>query len=985
MNTVGAEGSYIGRYTEYSSEGVLFPAISKKWVVPDIFKEKMLSGELHTDGIIDFKLKYVPNGYLVTMQSREDTGVHAAITWGVYDILEKDVADQFVKAEKSVFRLDFRPHSYWLRFQIQNQQTVARNLVLELDKHTFQSVDLFLPQEKGYLARRGDFIQRLGDRESRYKNQAFNFAAQPGITIYYLRVDSWLKDVVPLRIWSHEGFQRHKTNQNALLGIIAGIFVCIFFSIFLLYLFVRDRSYIYLSLMTVCGFLLHISSSGFGLQFLWPDYPLLGLYFAGLAFPLSFAFFYFFCRSFIDLELYTPAMDRVVKGLALISLALALATLLLPLNYKKGIMGLILAIDKVYYLPLLYPAILAVRNKDRSGIFLLIGISFFLLSNLEWALSSIDVIPYHLIDYIHLKGAGFLIIMTLALANKINAMKDSLAELNVNLERKVEERTGNLLSKTKELELANEKLKELDRAKTRFFANISHELRTPLSRITAPLDSFLQGDYGKMSKSNRYILASMQRNADRLLRLINNLLDFSKIEARKMKLRVNACDMPELLSYCMANIESAAAHRGIDTVFNDMTRGLIAYVDKDLLEKAVFNLLANAIKFNRKGGSIELRLEAEEDRFWIRVRDTGIGIAEDMHAVIFERFGQADTSSTRKYEGTGIGLALTKEIVDMHRGEIYVQSRPGEGATFTICLPVNKREKGLRSDALGTYTEIDDQWPGRTGDASRLPLPEEREQAGTQDNTVMIVEDNADMRTYLDMLLRKHYATLTADNGKSALEILKTNQVDLVLADLMMPEMDGFEFIRIVRQLDAYANLPIIILTARSDVPDKVEGIDLGANDYLVKPFSPDELLARIRSQMKFRRLREAYLKSGMLGRAKKTVTEESRRKIEVVKKFLDENFIEEISRDGLAEAVEMSPDHLGRMFKQYTGHKISDHLNRKRIAAACKELEETNRKIIDIAFGVGFDSLRTFNKVFLDSVGVNPTNYRKQLTDPSS
>jgi len=340
-------GLYIGRYVDYLSEGPLFEALVDSWALSDIFKKKMLSGRLHSDENVVFSLEHIPGGYRADMQSQEDTQSKASVMWGVNDVQQKQVADQFMKADKRVFRLDFRPHSYWLRFKIQNESTAGRDLVLELDKHTFQSLDLFLPVDGGYQVKRGEFLQSLDSRESGYKNLAFSFTAQPGLSTYYIRVDSWLREVIPLRLWSLKGFQRHKTMQNTLLGIVAGIFICVFFFNFLLYLFVRERSYLYLSLVTVCGFLLHISSSGFGFQFLWPSRPIMGLFVIGIAFPLSFTFFFFFCRSFIDIATYTPRMDRFIGGLAYISLAVGVAILLVPLEYKKGAMGLILAIDKI--------------------------------------------------------------------------------------------------------------------------------------------------------------------------------------------------------------------------------------------------------------------------------------------------------------------------------------------------------------------------------------------------------------------------------------------------------------------------------------------------------------------------------------------------------------------------------------------------------------------------------------------------------------
>jgi signal transduction histidine kinase/DNA-binding response OmpR family regulator len=959
------DGEYIGKHVTVLNEKEVFSWLAPKWNIDEVFKQKMLSGELHSDNQVQLKIVNLPDGYRAEMNRAGEQGQSQGAEWRVTDVMRKELLPKFKAAGSKIFSLNFMPHSHWLRFQISNNSPEERHLILELDRYWFSYAHLFVAKNGEVLVQRGDFNLKIDERKVRHKNIAFNITVLPGTNTYYLRVDSWYADVIPLRLWSNGEFYNHVAFDSALLGIIVGVFLFIFVYNLFIYSSVRDPSYIYLSLMTLCGLATHLSGSGLGFQFIWPNNPIMGFQVLYLFLPLSFMFFLLFCRSFIEIPKVTPKFDKIIVALSILFLIFALTVFIPGLNQKFFLMSLVF--EHLYYWPIIFPAVLAIKKGNRAGLFLMIGISLHLLSSMEWFLSNLDIIPYQLMNYLQLKGVSFLLIMTLGLADKINVMKKSLSDLNINLEAKVTARTEELFKKTEELSTANIKLTELDKIKTRFFTNVSHELRTPLTLVLAPLNSFLKGDYGKISKANLYIFESMKRNGDRLLKLINDLLDFSKIEADGMVVDKRQCNFTDLLSDCVSNAETGASSQGIQISFEDKTDGLMMLLDPELMEKAVYNLLGNAIKFNKPGGSIQVSLSQREEECYISITDSGIGIPGDKLESIFDRFGQADTSITRKYEGTGIGLALVKEIVQLHDGHIQVESNLDQGTKFVIVLPIYPLAKEPSSE-VRNESPIDEE--SHKISSSRLS---EIDQA-----SVLIVEDNQDMATYLDGLLSKHYQTTVAYNGIEALEKFDKTSFDLVLADLMMPEMDGYELLEKIRARDEHLNLPVIFLTAKTDVPGKIEGFEKGVNDYVTKPFDPEELLARIHSQLKFKQLKENLLVRLKKESTKKSITETTRIKVETVKQFIHNNFREDLYREQLAEAVEMSPDHLGRSFKEIVGQKISEYLNKIRVDEASKKLRESDEKVIDIAFGVGFGSLRSFNKAFQDIVGDTPSNYRR-------
>lgn len=414
---------------------------------------------------------------------------------------------------------------------------------------------------------------------------------------------------------------------------------------------------------------------------------------------------------------------------------------------------------------------------------------------------------------------------------------------------------------------AEQRLKELDKAKTNFFANISHELRTPLTLISSPMESLLSGEYGEKLGYDHPMFESVYRNSLRLLKLINSLLDFSKMDAGRMGLKPKKTNISALLRFYKETIESAAKSRGLTVDYIDHTDGLVAFVDRDLLEKAVFNLLSNALKFTAAGGSITIVLDEQPDnRFAIAINDTGIGIPEDKLGAIFERFVQVDGSSSRKYEGTGIGLAFVKEIAGHMGGFINAKSREGQGSSFVLCLPSGKQGQETLEEEVEDIDEVKSFLMADL-EASKASLVENTLSSKTQASPlVLVVDDNKDLLDFISSIVAKEYRIETAVNGRLGLDKALKLRPDIIVSDVMMPEMDGYQLAREVKHSEALSGVPIILLTAKADISMKIEGLERGADDYLSKPFNSRELLARIKALLEMKKLRDILAeKKGLL------------------------------------------------------------------------------------------------------------------------
>ncbi len=460
-----------------------------------------------------------------------------------------------------------------------------------------------------------------------------------------------------------------------------------------------------------------------------------------------------------------------------------------------------------------------------------------------------------------------------------------------------------------ELEKVNEDLKQLDEAKMRFFANVSHELRTPLTLLFGPLETLESEEVGP---HRARLLESMKTNARRLLRQVNALLDVAKLEAGRLAFEPTMGDLSELLNELVAASAPHAARKGVLLEVKGLEDLDEFDFDYDKVEMIAANLISNAVKFTPKGGRITIRAGSVDDKVAFEVQDTGPGIPEDQLEQIFERFHQVDSSLSREHEGTGLGLSLARELARLSEGDITVRSQVGRGTVFHVELPLEptpdrrerRRRARRREDQLSqARTEVlaAREYAARSRretlladvDLPRISeMTEELYEAAADAPRVLLVDDNVDLRTFLANRLSRLYRIETAEDGIAGLDAARRARPDLIVSDIMMPRMDGHEFCRRLRDDPAFANTPIILVTAKTGEEAVVEGLELGADDYVTKPFAMRELEARIAAQLRAkqteRQLHERESRLAAIGQMTSSVVHDLRNPLTLVKGYAD-------------------------------------------------------------------------------------------------
>ena len=547
------------------------------------------------------------------------------------------------------------------------------------------------------------------------------------------------------------------------------------------------------------------------------------------------------------------------------------------------------------------------------------------------------------------------------------------------------------------------KLQELDRMNSRFFANISHEFRTPITMILGPIEKMLSM---KEAIKFKHDLKLMRKHTNNLLGLINQLLDLSKLESGKMQLQASFGNIVQYLKGVTMSFDSLAECKQICLRFKAKNKNMEMYFDRNKIEKIFINLLSNALKFTPEGGAVMVVVEppvshldgehppksplegglrgvlSNAEFVQLTVSDTGIGIPQDRLPFIFDRFYQVDDSSIREHQGTGIGLALVKELVELHHGSIQVESVKNKGTTFTIHLPMGKDhlkpEEIVETPSVVAKSStpvLNETDADITKDAS---LPK-AESLGIADTIILVIEDNADVRTFIREQLAATYQVIEAGDGEQGIRKAMATIPDLVISDVMMPKKDGYQVCHALKTDEKTSHIPVILLTAKAAAEDKFEGLETGADDYLIKPFDSKELMLRVKNLIEIRRkLRQRFSKITMLKPSEMDVSSTDKiflqRLLSIVEEHLSE---EDFTVEQLCKRIGTSSANLWRKIHGLFNQNPNQFIRSVRLQHARRMLEAHAGNVAEVAYAVGFNNLSYFAKCFRDQFGHSPSFYK--------
>ncbi|WP_367389115.1 response regulator [Lewinella sp. LCG006] len=567
---------------------------------------------------------------------------------------------------------------------------------------------------------------------------------------------------------------------------------------------------------------------------------------------------------------------------------------------------------------------------------------------------------------------------------------------NIDLESRNEE----IRQQRDQLEEMIEQVESLSKAKLGFFTNISHELRTPITLILGPISQLIK-ESGKLTLERRQqYYGTIERNASRLLKLINQLLEMRRIEHSTLELNLSGICLADYISSMVDLFDGLALNRDIHLEYLDHTDNNITLLDSDKVEKIIVNLLSNAFKFTPEGSSITVELSTVkasennlspfyENYFEIIVEDTGIGMSQEIIDLIFDKYYTSGEGVNGSHH-SGIGLYYVKDLVYLMQGEIKVDSQLGKGTKFTIYLPQVLKKEELTKDtvlekpALKMAREeasllMDTLQEETTHSTTTSPAHEH-----SQAPRVLVVEDNPDMQHFLEDILSRDYLVSTANNGLEGLKMARNQSFDLILSDVMMPEMDGITFCEKIKDDFATSHIPVILLTAKAMEESKLEGYTKGADDYITKPFNPELLLVRVNNLLQQReQLREVFNKNFMLTPKTETIASPDEEFLARLVNLMNENLSEaEFNVKSMCQSMHLSHMHFIRKVKQLTGKKPIDLLKSFRMTKAKDLLIQQKLTIAEIAYKVGFDLPNSFSRSFKKEFDLTPTEFVKTISE---
>lgn len=707
-------------------------------------------------------------------------------------------------------------------------------------------------------------------------------------------------------------------------------------------------------------------------------------------------------RNYLDLKSNLPKWDKVFYWLIIGSIAFLILGWVayyftqdfhLAFSQVNGIYQLIYLVARVIF-------IIAVFRKAHLPSFRMMGIAL-TLNVIFVAIAFSGHIIFTLDGGAILQLGTIVYVLTLVISlgnDAASNYKEKIQSVQTQYHQQIQlERQQFQLKTTQQQEiLAKQKaadLEKVDEMKNRFFVNVSHELRTPLTLIISPLRKALTNNQISLATANSLLLA--QKNANRLLRLVNEILDLAKMEATKLEVDLKEVLFFPFIKRLVTTFDSYAEQEGILLSFNyHLDKELLLVLDDSKVETIITNLVANALKFTPKGGTITVSVFSNEDKLHINVEDTGMGIHSEDLPFIFDRFYRSSKGDTPEVNGLGIGLALAKELAELMDGTLTAESELKKGAQFTFICPMRIVDRVLTEIEKSLITEKSNHVDQTFDKIKTLDFDESKKQKAT----ILIVEDNRELRNYIQSTLSEFYRTLTASNGLAALDILteimnseNLHLPDLIISDVKMPVMDGYQFLKAIKSKDYFRHIPTIMLTARADMEGKLQALRLGIDDYMLKPFYDEELIARIGNILDNTNQRKSWLAQteevdDVVNREAKNaentiqISADDMLWLEDVEALLQNNLDNSTYKIlDLANALHLSKRQVERKIKQLTGLTAGSYLKEIRYSEARRLLESREIDSIKILLTkVGIKDSRNFSQQFQKRFGKLPSEYIK-------
>lgn len=864
------------------------------------------------------------------------------------EVRSEKYQNNFRKSEGSL-NFGYSSSNYWMRFEIQNGETLPSDgWVLEMSNPVFDEAKLYLISDSGevtYKNLAGD--TPVNNREVQTRAMVFDLPEQPNKSYTaYLMLSGNDNKMYDLVIWSANGYTKYLRTSDTILSFYFGIFFALATYNLFLFFSIRDRSYLYYTLFVASMAASQLSLTGWGMEYL--GLMIFKQQISSIAFPtLAVIFSVLFVLRFLSIHQHYPRFHRIIMIVTGVTAVVAC------LGWHPPFFSAALKISSVLMVALALAMLIAsiplAIAGQRPARFYLLGWSIVGVAVCIMQLKHFGYLPVTPITRYAMKFATVFeaIVFSFGLADRFQ--------------------TTSMQLKLKNLEV--QKLAESEKMKSDFFSNITHEFRTPLMLISGHIKALLNN--AKLTSLERERLDVADRNTAQLNRLITQLLDISKVDAGMLKVVPQPVNINQFFRLIRATFNSLSEHKGVAFETEIHVPDAAISIDEDKLEKITYNLLSNAFKFTPRGGKVTLRVTMENAMMIIQVSDTGIGIAEENIPFIFNKFFQVEKNTLQGSDGTGIGLALAKELVSLLGGSIDVVSKLNEGSTFTVKLPFEKTiEQPARLNGIQT-------------DAPNKIVVEESEELfdipHVHTSTVLVVEDNDDLHRYLTLGLQDKYNIISARNGKEGFELAKEHLPDVILTDWMMPEVNGVMLVRLLKA-DALTNhIPVMLITAKADIESKLEGLETGADDYLYKPFEFDEVLFKINNRISNQALVQEKLRHKLLSEPsslKVVVSEEERFLFnfkETVEKHL---FDQQLSVEFLRKEMGMSRVQLSRKVNALIGMPINDYIRILRLKKAATLLTERFGSVSDVAYEVGFSNLSYFSKCFKEQFGKTPSEY---------